>query len=108
MFEMNPLGTGEGYTELATQQMRGWQPLQDAVAAAVKAGALQGDPTQLAHVYWAAWHGLSSLDLAGTYTSMGQDVDAVAHCLMRTLITGGQPPGRPIPRIRATRRPTRR
>ena len=107
MFEMNPLGTGDGYTELATQQMRGWQPLQHAVAVAVAAGALQGDPEQLAHVYWAAWHGLSSLDLAGTYAFMGQDVDAVAQCLMRTLVTGSQPSKRPA-HIRATRRSTRR
>ena len=41
------------------------QPLVDAVAAAVAAGVLDGDPEQLAHRFWAAGHGRISLEING-------------------------------------------
>jgi AcrR family transcriptional regulator len=90
MFEMNPLGSGEQYPELAEQQIRGWQPLERAVAAAVDAGVLAGDPTHLAHVFWAGIHGVVSLHLAGTYELIGEDVEHVAEAMERTLFEGNR------------------
>ena len=71
MFEMNPLTGVERYPELVAQQMRGWEPLLRGVTAAVDAGLLAGEPAHLAHVFWAAVHGIASLHLAGTYTLLG-------------------------------------
>ena len=41
------------------------QPLVEAVAAAVDAGVLDGDPEQLAHRFWAVGHGRISLEING-------------------------------------------
>jgi hypothetical protein len=84
MFEMNPLTGVERYPELVTQQIRGWEPLQRGVAAAIASGALAGDATHLAHVFWAAVHGIVSLHLAGTYKLIEEDLDHIVDAMETT------------------------
>lgn len=49
------------------------QPLIDAVVDAVEQGELDGDPSQIAHVLWAAVHGFTSLLIHGL--DGGRDAD---------------------------------
>jgi AcrR family transcriptional regulator len=90
MFEMNPLGDLTRWPDLVAQQIRSWEPLQRAVAVAVDAGVLAGDPTHLAHVFWAGVHGVTALHLAGSYTLIGEDFDHVAEAMERTLFEGNR------------------
>jgi len=90
MFEMNPLRDVSQYPELVAQQLRGWEPLHRAVAAAVDAGVLAGDARHLAHVFWAGVHGVVALQLAGTYALMDEDVDHVADAMETTLFEGNR------------------
>ena len=63
--------------ETRQKQARAWkicaQPIHDAVAA----GELEGDPELIAHVAWAALHGLASLALANQL-HLGKTVEEVA------------------------------
>lgn len=93
MFEMNPLTGVERYPELVAQQVRGWEPLLRGVTAAVDAGRLAGDPRHLAHVFWAAVHGIASLHLAGTYTLLDEDVDHIVDAMETTLFEGNRARG---------------
>jgi AcrR family transcriptional regulator len=67
----------DGADELTAQSKRSFAALHRTVAAAVTAGALEGDPLTLAHLLWASTHGLVSLHLAGKLT-MGRSVTALA------------------------------
>jgi AcrR family transcriptional regulator len=95
MFEMNPPVHIEQYPELVAQQIRGWEPLRRGVEAAIEAGLLAGDPAHLAHVFWAGVHGIASLDLAGTYTLIQEDVDHIVDAMETTLFEGNR--ARPKP-----------
>ena len=68
--------------ETREKQARAWsicaQPIHDAVAS----GDLEGDPELIAHVAWAALHGLASLALANQL-HLGKTVDEVAAGLTR-------------------------
>jgi AcrR family transcriptional regulator len=90
MFEMNPLQDVTQYPELAAQQIRGWEPLLRGVEAAIDAGLLAGDATHLAHVFWAAVHGIASLYLIGTYTLIHEDVDHIMDLMETTLFEGNR------------------
>ncbi|HWP65331.1 MAG TPA: TetR/AcrR family transcriptional regulator [Candidatus Limnocylindria bacterium] len=90
MFEMNPLGSAEEYPALAAEQIRGWEPLRRGVQAAIDAGLLEGDATHLAHVFWAAVHGIASLYLAGTYSLIHEDVDHIVDLMETTLFEGNR------------------
>src|SRR5262249_3929179 len=52
------------HRELGAQAKRAFSTLHRAVASAVEAGALAGDPLTIAHLLWANTHGLVSLHLA--------------------------------------------
>ncbi len=52
-------------SDLGRVVRRGWLPLRTTVDEAITAGAIAGDPDELAHVCWAALHGLVTLHLAG-------------------------------------------
>ena len=75
--------------ETREAQARAWkvcaQPFHDAVAA----GTLVGDPELIAHVVWAALHGLASLALANQL-HLGKTVDEVAAGL-RAVVDGFRP-----------------
>ena len=96
MFEMNPLTGIERYPNLVAEQIRGWEPLLRAVGAAIDTGLLAGDPTHLAHVFWAGVHGIASLDLAGTYTRIHEDVDHIVDAMETTLFEGNRARPKPV------------
>ncbi len=66
--------------ETRTAQARAWrvctQPFRDAHAT----GALDGDPELIAHLFWAAMHGLASLELAGQL-HQGKSVEDIARAM---------------------------
>jgi AcrR family transcriptional regulator len=103
MFEMNPLTGVERYPELVAQQIRGWEPLQRGVAAAIASGALAGDATHLAHVFWAGVHGIVSLHLAGTYKLIEEDLDHIVDAMETTLFEGNRARRTPAPAQRRRR-----
>ena len=83
MFELSQPDP-DRHPELIEAGQRSWTPLRDAVAAAVEAGALEGDVDALAHGFWAGVHGLVSLHLAGKLahgSGIGQLADPVLHQL---------------------------
>jgi hypothetical protein len=61
--------------------------MRDAVARAVDAGVVAGDPDIVAHVFWASVHGLVSLALAGKL-QLGPTLDDLVEPVMRMLMRG--------------------
>jgi len=47
------------------EDLRGWLAMNEAVAEAIAAGVLDGDPGVVAHLLWSGVHGLVALHLAG-------------------------------------------
>ena len=72
-------------TELAQKRTR--KSLFEATRRAVESGDIQGDPTLLAHTFWACIHGLVSLDLAGQLTQglgFGELLPAMMNSLFKS------------------------
>jgi AcrR family transcriptional regulator len=86
MFEMNRPGD-TGNPELARERARAWAPLHRAVAAATEAGLLRGDAATVAHLFWAALHGLVSLELAGSLR-IGHSLSTLFEPMLDTLFRG--------------------
>lgn len=63
--------------ELERESGRAFSYLYLATREAVEAGALDGDPLSLAHLFWANTHGLVMLHLAGKL-AMGRTIDELA------------------------------
>ena len=61
------------------------------ISAAVDAGLLAGDAEQLAHLFWAALHGIVSLHLAGKLTH-GLGLEELSEPMQRLVFAGGQQP----------------
>ncbi len=66
--------------ETREAQARAWKACTQAFHDAVAAGVLEGDPELIAHVAWAALHGLASLALANQLY-LGKSVEEVAEGL---------------------------
>jgi AcrR family transcriptional regulator len=84
--------TGADHPDLLREGMRAWMPMRGAVAEAIDAGVLAGDADTVAHVFWAAVHGLVSLELAGKL-NLGRDLDALVDPMLETLIIGNAAQG---------------
>ncbi|MFT6955450.1 MAG: AcrR family transcriptional regulator [Halieaceae bacterium] len=69
-------------TELAQKRTR--KTLFEATRRGVESGDIQGDPTLLAHTFWACIHGLVSLDLAGQLTQ-GLGFDKLLPAMMNSV-----------------------
>ncbi|MCA9607853.1 MAG: TetR/AcrR family transcriptional regulator [Myxococcales bacterium] len=67
-----------------------WSVLFETVRAAVEAGALEGEPNELAHTMWAGIHGVSTLHLARKL-SMGRSADALLQSMTDALIRAHEP-----------------
>jgi len=93
MFELHRDPAAD-HAELVHQGERAWTPLHEAVAGAIEAGVLSGDPDVVAHVFWSAVHGLVTLHLAGKLT-LGLDFDDVIDPLLATVLAGSKP-SRPV------------
>ena len=64
-----------------TAEARGWIIMNEAVAEAIEAGVLAGDPPIVAHLLWSGVHGLVALHLSGML-AFGQDIEALAEALI--------------------------
>lgn len=79
---MTHMGQSGDHPETERAQKRTRKVLFVATKAVVAAGALQEDPSILAHTFWAGIHGLVSLDLAGQLTQ-GAKFDQLLPALLR-------------------------
>jgi AcrR family transcriptional regulator len=86
MFELRQ-GDAAEHPELLSVGLRSWWPIREAVADAVDAGVLRGDPDTLAHLAWAGVHGLVSLELAGKLR-LGRELRALVDPMMDTFFRG--------------------
>ena len=86
MFELGQAPVSDN-VELAIEGERAWRIIHDAVARAVDAGVLDGDPLTLAHVFWASVHGLVSLAVAGKL-ALGRSLDDLVEPVMSMLLQG--------------------
>ena len=62
-------------------EARGWIIMNEAVAEAVAAGVLTGDPPIVAHLLWSGVHGLVALHLSGML-AFGQDIEALTEAFI--------------------------
>ena len=88
------LGRTSAGKPIVAASLRACAPLRAAVAAAIEAGALHGDPDTVAHILWAGLHGLVSLDLAGKLR-MERSLEELVAPMMQTLFLGNRPPAGP-------------
>jgi AcrR family transcriptional regulator len=98
MFELREPGR-RANAQYKVKEIRSWQALLSAVELAVQAGVLAGDPSAVAHQYWAALHGLVSLHLAGKL-GLGASARELLDPLLDTLMTGS----RNTPKARGAKR----
>ena len=89
MFDMTEPASAPS-AELAREQSRAHEFLWRAVALAIDAGALAGDPDSVAQVFWAGYHGMVSLELAGEVKT-GRRLEALVSPMEDTLIEGNRP-----------------
>ena len=69
------------------EEARAWAVMRDAVERAVRAGAVEGDPDTLAHLYWGGLHGLVSLHLAGKLR-LGRELPELTGSMLNALLDG--------------------
>lgn len=69
------------HEEVRTQSHRAWAPLRAAVGAAVAAGLIDGDPDDVAHLYWAQVHGMVTLHLAGKL-KLGRTLEEILGAML--------------------------
>jgi AcrR family transcriptional regulator len=79
----------DAYPDLRRAELRAWAPLRASIAGAIEAGLLEGDPDTLAHVFWAATHGLVSLHLAGKLV-LGRTFEDLLGPVLQTLVRGNR------------------
>ena len=89
MFDMTESASTPS-AELAREQDRARKFLWRAVASAIDSGALAGDLDSVAHVFWAGYHGMVSLELAGALKT-GRHLEARVSPMEDTLIEGNRP-----------------
>jgi AcrR family transcriptional regulator len=70
---------------------RGWLPLRTSIAEAVAAGELRGDVDEIAHLAWAALHGLVMLHLAGKL-HLGRKLDSLVDPTIEMVFAGARAP----------------
>jgi AcrR family transcriptional regulator len=76
--------------ELRAAERRSKRTMTDYVVEMVAAGLLEGDPEILAHVYWAALHGLVVLRMADKLTRT-PSFEAIRHASNRLITRGALP-----------------
>jgi len=89
MFELGQ-GPASDHPELLLEGERAWRVIRDAVAQAIEAGVLAGDPDTVAHIFWAGSHGIVSLELAGKL-QLGRTLEDLVNPMTDTLIKGAAP-----------------
>lgn len=84
IFEMGQPHPSE-YPFVAEAARDAWSVLYGTIRAAVEAGALEGDPNELAHTMWAGIHGVATLHLAKKL-AMGRGADALLSSMTDALL----------------------
>lgn len=79
------------YPPLQQAEARARQCLTRYIDNMIGAGLLSGDPTTLAHVYWAGMHGLIQLRMAGQLKAQNTNFDSLRHEMMRLITRGALP-----------------
>lgn len=82
---MLPIKNGTHSTETANAQKRTSKVLLQATQRVIEAGKLHGDAVVLAHTFWAAIHGLISLNLSGQLIQGASFEELIPH-VIKTLI----------------------
>ena len=72
------------YPDLMKQIERSGQPIRDCVKADVAAGAMHGDPVNIAYTLWAGLHGLISLHLCNMLGNE-RNINELAEVMVRSL-----------------------
>jgi hypothetical protein len=90
MFELERR-TDRKYAEPAELGRRGWLPLRTSIAEAVAARKLHGDVDEIAHLAWAALHGLVMLQLAGKL-HLGRDLDSLVDPTIAMVLASARAP----------------
>ncbi len=86
MFDLTQPGE-ENYPDLARAGDRARKTMTAHIEALVAAGRMKGDPVLLGHAFWAAVHGVVSLQLAGKLAG-GPGFAAIHREIMRLMIRG--------------------
>jgi AcrR family transcriptional regulator len=84
MFELSQPGT-DTHPEYWAKERDTWAIWEAEVQHAVDAGYLEGDPSLIAHLFWAGLHGAVALHLAGKLI-LGHSVDELATRTMDALL----------------------
>jgi len=90
MFELDQAPDSDD-PALLLEEARAWNALLGAVAHAVDAGAIDGDPHTLAHLYWGGLHGIVSLHLAGKLR-LGRRLPELTDTMLSALLDGTRAP----------------
>ncbi|MFT4613970.1 MAG: AcrR family transcriptional regulator [Bacteroidia bacterium] len=75
------------YPQTERAQKRTRKLLFDATSNAIESGDIRGEPTLMAHSYWAWIHGLLSLELAGQLTQ-GAGFDELFQAMLNSILKG--------------------
>lgn len=84
MFEVPEKFSPEPTAELVAVVQRSQRPLYEAVKLATQAGLLDGNPRTVAHLLWAALHGVASLHLAEKLT-LGRSFEQLTEEMLKLL-----------------------
>jgi AcrR family transcriptional regulator len=95
LFEV-PQSKSSTASEISEDERKGWEQLCGLLKQAIDAGFLSGDPTTLAHMFWAAVHGLLSLHLADKLR-YGESLQGLVRPMINTLIAGSRGSARAEP-----------
>jgi len=104
IFAMQPPAP-DAYPELLAARQQLFEHAVEALQSAVERGELQGNPRQLAHLFWVSLHGLMTLHVAGQLVH-GLELDDLAEPLVDRMISaaGYAPPRLRHPSISPVRR----
>ncbi len=63
------------------EDARGWFVMKAAVTEAIEAGALEGDPDAVAHLFWSGIHGIVALHLSGML-QLGMELESLVEAFI--------------------------
>lgn len=94
MFQLERRGERDA-ASISKADRRTWAPMHRACAAVIESGAAAGKADELAHMCWAATHGLVTLHLAGKLR-LGRDLDSLLQPMFELVMNGARPKPRKI------------
>jgi AcrR family transcriptional regulator len=97
MFELHQPAL-DAQSQYRPKELRAWEIWSAEILGAIQAGALDGDPSTVAHLLWAGVHGVAALHLAGKLV-LGRDIDALATPMIEALLSSQSPPHRRAPGV---------